>query len=120
MKSDYDRSKTIFCKTTENYHPLDPLLLICRHINSGIHKDESHRMRMYKLYTENMPYPDLSITLVKSVKSFRCTWVVAATLIALPEYYHNRFRLSIGHLHDGVILLLRPESFSFLFHIQIW
>ena len=68
---------------------------------------------MYKLYTENMPYPDLSITLVKSVKSFRCTWVVAATLVALPEYYHNRFRLSIGHLHDGVILLLRPESFSF-------
>ena len=40
MKSDYDRSKTVFCKTTENYHPLDPLLLICRHINSGIHKDE--------------------------------------------------------------------------------
>ena len=67
---------------------------------------------MYKLYTENMPYPDLSITLVKSVKSFRCTWVVAATLVALPEYYQNRFRLSIGHLHDGVILLLRPESFS--------
>ena len=49
---------------------------------------------MYKLYTENMPYPDLSITLVKSVKSLRCTWVVAATLIALPEYYQNRFRLS--------------------------
>ena len=68
---------------------------------------------MYKLYTENMPYPDLSITLVKSVKSFRCRWVVAATLVALPEYYQNRFRLSIGHLHDGVILLLRPESLSF-------
>ena len=40
MKSDYDRSKTIFCKTTENYHPLDPLPLNCRHINSGIQKDE--------------------------------------------------------------------------------
>ena len=67
MKSDYDRSKTIFCKATENYHPLDPLLLICRHIHvySGIHKDESHRIRMYKLYAENMPYPDLSIILVK-------------------------------------------------------
>ena len=51
---------------------------------------------MYKLYTENMPYPDLSITSVKSLKSFRYTWVVAATLIALPEYYQNRFRLSIG------------------------
>ena len=51
---------------------------------------------MDKLYTENMSYPDLSITLVKSVKSFRCTWVVTATLMALPEYYQNRFRLSIG------------------------
>ena len=51
---------------------------------------------MYKLYTENMPYPDLSITLAKSVKSFRYTWVVAATLIALPEYYQNRFRLPTG------------------------
>ena len=69
-----------------------------------------------------MPYPDLSITLVKSVKSFRCTWVVAATLIALPEYYHNRFRLSIGHLHDGVMLLLTATKspFRFPFHIQIW
>ena len=103
MKSDYDRSKTIFCKTTENYHPLDPPLLICRHINSGINKDESYRMRMYKLYTENMPYPDLSITLVKSVKSFRYTWVVAATLIALPEYYHNRFRLSIAGADPGEV-----------------
>ena len=28
-------------------------------------------------------------------------------------------KLWIGHLHDGVILLLRPEPFSFLFHIQI-
>ena len=27
---------------------------------------------------------------------------------------------SIGHLHDGVILLPRPESFSFSFHIFIW
>ena len=110
MKSDYDRSKTIFCKTTENYHPLDPPLLICRHINSGINKDESYRMRMYKLYTENMPYPDLSITLVKSVKSFRYTWVVAATLIALPEYYQNRFRLSIGlsvKHHTNVVNHLR-------------
>ena len=73
---------------------------------------------MYKLYTENMPYPDLSITLVKSVKSFRCTWVVAATLVALPEYYHNRFRLSIGHLHDGVILLATTRVlfvFPFIF-----
>ena len=51
---------------------------------------------MYKLYTENMPYPDLSIILAKSIQSFRCRWVVAATLIALPEYYQNRFRLSIG------------------------
>ena len=24
MKSDYDLSNTIFCKTSENYHPLDP------------------------------------------------------------------------------------------------
>ena len=62
-----------------------------------------------------MPYPDLSTTLVKSVKSFHYTWVVAATLIALPKYYHNRFRLSIGHLHDGVILLLTATRVLFVF-----
>ena len=36
MKSNYDRSKTISCKTIKNYHPRadDPRLLkICRHIN---------------------------------------------------------------------------------------
>lgn len=68
---------------------------------------------MYKLYTENMPYPDLSITLVKSVKSLRCTWVVAATLIALPEYYQNRFRLSwLNITQKGILKKGRfPESF---------
>ena len=67
---------------------------------------------MYKLYTENMPYPDLSITLVKSVKSLRCTWVVAATLIALPEYYQNRFRLSwLNITQKGILKKGRfPES----------
>ena len=67
---------------------------------------------MYKLYTENMPYPDLSITLVKSVTSLRCTWVVAATLIALPEYYQNRFRLSwLNITQKGILKKGRfPES----------
>ena len=59
-----------------------------------------------------MPYPDLSITLVKSVKSLRCTWVVAATLIALPEYYQNRFRLSwLNITQKGILKKGRfPES----------
>ena len=30
-----------------------------------------------------------------------------------PQNVHSNLR--IGHLHDGVILLLRPESFSFFF-----
>ena len=33
------------------------------YIYSGIHKDESHRIRMYKLYTEKKPYSNLSIIL---------------------------------------------------------
>ena len=28
--------------------------------------------------------------------------------------------IQIGHLHDGAILLLRPQPFRFSFHIQIW
>ena len=28
--------------------------------------------------------------------------------------------IQIGHLHDGDILLLRPEPFRFFFHVQIW
>ena len=28
---------------------------------------------------------------------------------------HNTFQVPIGHLHDDVILLLRPESFRVLF-----
>ena len=36
------------------------------------------------------------------------------TVTWLPIPLNNIWRHVIGHLHDGVILLLRPESFSFL------
>ena len=47
------------------------------YIYSGIHKDESHIIRMYKLYTEKKPYSNLSIILwyfiLKIEKlAFRC------------------------------------------------
>ena len=57
MKSNYDLSKNIIRKTTENFHPRadDPLLLIiCR-------KQSMKAITCVELYTENMPTPRIGL-----------------------------------------------------------
>ena len=93
MKSNYDRSKTIVCKTTKNYHlhADNLLLIICR---------KKRLKAIYQLCTENLPYPTdwsiifscLSLKIAKL--AFHWRWIfpfvaglhVSATLMVLPEY----------------------------------
>ena len=91
MKSNYDRSKTIVCKTTKNYHlhADNLLLIICR---------KKRLKAIYQLCTENLPYPTdwsiifscLSLKIAKL--AFHWRWIfpfvaglhVRVTLMALP------------------------------------